>query len=85
MPYIASKRFNWLPSRSAWNEAEAWRIKQRYHQGQADATINQASDIIGIASISLGSGLSEIAAQKAASRIAAELQAKIKARVDKRA
>lgn len=71
------KHFNWLPRRSAWQEAEAWRARR---QAMVQETLNAGdafNTTFATAATDQAAGLARLAAQAAVKRIQAAGKAKL--------
>jgi rhamnose utilization protein RhaD (predicted bifunctional aldolase and dehydrogenase) len=80
---IVSSQFNWVSTPTAYTQVTNWRAKQKAFNTQVQSNMAAMSDVFAASVSSLGSGMAEIAARKAAARISTELQAKItKAQLD---
>jgi hypothetical protein len=76
MATIYTKKFNWLPRRSAWESMQNWREKQRAHKERAD-TFAATAEAFGATIVNLGSGITELAVRQASTRIDAAVQSKL--------
>jgi hypothetical protein len=75
---IPSKKFNWVRSPSAWQQAQAWREKRRAMVEQFQNNATMLSDGFYTAQQDKIMGTASLAAEAAGARI----QAKIKAKLD---
>ncbi len=74
---IQTTHFNWLPTRTAWQEAEAWRARR---QAMVQETLNAGDTfnaLFATAASDQIEGLAKLAAQAAIKRIKAAGKAKI--------
>ncbi|NVO16970.1 MAG: hypothetical protein HXX10_23335 [Rhodoplanes sp.] len=80
---IVSSQFNWVSTRSSYDQVTNWRTRQRAYNTQAETNLATVSDVFSSSSHNLSGGLAEIAAKRAAARVQAEAQAKVaKAQLD---
>jgi len=73
---IYTKRFNWLPARSAWEEAQLWRERRAAASQRFQDDAQAISDSLATAQSNLISETGNIVIQKAVARIQAAAQAK---------
>ncbi|MFD2181292.1 hypothetical protein [Rhodoplanes azumiensis] len=74
---IVSSQFNWVSTPSAYAQMTNWRAKQKAFNSNVTANLAVFSYTFADTATTLGSGMGEIAAKRAAVRIQSELQAKI--------
>lgn len=82
---IVSSRFNWVSTPSGYAQVTNWRAKQQAFNKQIESSLASSSIVFANASADYGTGMAEIAANRAAIRVQTELRAKIaKAQLDMR-
>jgi hypothetical protein len=75
MSSIQPLQFNWLPQKSAWQQAQDWRTNQANLQSDADLT-SAIMDKLSTATINSINGQGNLAAQAALDRINAAIKKK---------
>lgn len=79
MAAISSKRMNWVPKPSTWQDAEAWRLKRaQMREAYLSANAAAASNFTSAWSNEI-QGMGDLAARMASDRMAAERRAKYEA------
>jgi hypothetical protein len=74
---IVSSQFNWVSTPTAYSQVTNWQAKQKAFNSGVTSNLASMSDVFAISASSLGTGMAEFAARKAAARVAAEMQVKI--------
>ncbi|MDC7786539.1 hypothetical protein PQJ75_05220 [Rhodoplanes sp. TEM] len=74
---IVSSQFNWVSTPTAYSQVTNWRAKQKAFNSNVAANLAAVSYTFADTATTLGTGMGEIAAKRAAVRVQAELQAKI--------
>jgi hypothetical protein len=77
MPTVQSKKFNWIPKRSAWQESQAWRAKRRAMAEDFQSNTTALANSLGAAQASQIAGFANNAIQAGVARIEAAAKAKL--------
>ncbi|MFL5071088.1 MAG: hypothetical protein ACJ8D9_16015 [Xanthobacteraceae bacterium] len=77
MTGVHTKRFNWLPTRSAWKEAQLWRARRAAASQRFQDDAQYIAQGLATAQTNLISGTGTIVIQRAMARIQEAAKAKI--------
>jgi hypothetical protein len=77
MPAVQSKKFYWIPKRSAWQEAQAWREKRRAMAVEFQNNATTLANSLGAAQANQIAGFANNAIQAGVARIEAAAKAKL--------
>jgi hypothetical protein len=77
MPAVQSKKFYWIPKRSAWQEAQAWRQKRRAMAEEFQTNATALANSLGAAQASQIAGFANNAIQAGVARVEAAFKAKV--------
>ena len=77
MPAVQSKKFYWIPKRSAWQEAQVWRQKRRAMVEEFGSNATALASSLGAAQASQIAGFANLAVQTATTRVQAAAKAKL--------
>jgi hypothetical protein len=77
MPAVQSKKFYWIPKRSAWQEAQAWRQKRRAMAEEFQTNATALANSLGAAQASHIAGFANNAIQAGVARVEAAFKAKV--------
>ena len=77
MTGIFTRRFNWLPQASAWQQAQAWRAKRRAMADDFQSSVNALASGLGNAIAAQIDGQGTLIAKVVTTRLQAEINAKV--------